>query len=140
MQYFTGNKDHNIVLRQLAQDKSLKFNEYGVFRSKKQMAGKTEEEIYKILGLEWMEPELRENTGEIEAALRQAQGKPNGLPKFVDYKDIKGDLQMHSDWSDGAHSIKEMAETARELGHEYIASPTIRASCELPAAWMRKQF
>jgi len=121
LQYFTGNKDHNIELRKIAQDKKLKLNEYGVFRGKKQIAGKTEEEVYKILGLEWMEPELRENSGEIELALRQAQGKPNGLPKLVEYKDIKGDLQMHSEWSDGVHSIKEMAETAKELGHEYIA-------------------
>jgi len=132
LQYFTGNKDHNIVLRRLAQDKHLKLNEYGVFRGKKQVAGKTEEDVYKILGLQWMEPELRENTGEIEAALRpalrrrlrqgeQAQGKPDGLPNLVRYKDIKGDLQMHSEWSDGVHSIKEMAEAARDLGYEYIA-------------------
>jgi DNA polymerase (family 10) len=79
------------------------------------VAGKTEEEVYKLLGLEWMEPELRENTGEIEAAQK------GQLPKLIDYEDIKGDLQMHSEWSDGAHSIKEMAETARQLGHEYIA-------------------
>jgi len=143
LQYFTGNKDHNIVLRKIAQDKKLKLNEYGVFRGKKRMrkagihvhpvrprmsngagsahanekkiAGKTEEEVYKILGLEWMEPELRENTGEIEVAQK---GK---LPNLVKYGDIKGDLQMHSEWSDGVHSIKEMAETAKELGHKYIA-------------------
>lgn len=115
LQYFTGNKDHNIVLRKIAQDKNLKLNEYGVFRGKKQVAGKTEKEVYKVLGLEWMEPELRENRGEIEAA---REGK---LPKLVDYEDIKGDLQMHSEWSDGAHSIREMAEAARELGHQYIA-------------------
>jgi len=124
LQYFTGNKDHNIELRKIAQYKKLKLNEYGLFHGKKQVAGKTEEEVYKILGLEWMEPELRENTGEIEASLLcqpADQGKPGGLPKLVDYKDIKGDLQMHSEWSDGAHSIKEMAEGARELGHEYIA-------------------
>jgi DNA polymerase (family 10) len=115
LQYFTGNKDHNVELRKIAIDKKYKLNEYGVFRGKKSVAGKTEEEVYKILGLEWMEPELRENTGEIEAS------KTGKLPKLVDYKDIKGDLQMHTEWSDGAHSIKEMAETARQLGHEYIA-------------------
>jgi DNA polymerase (family 10) len=115
LQYFTGNKDHNVELRKIAIDKKYKLNEYGVFRGKKSVAGETEEEVYKILGLEWMEPELRENTGEIDAA------KTGKLPKLVDYKDIKGDLQMHTEWSDGAHSIKEMAETARELGHEYIA-------------------
>jgi DNA polymerase (family 10) len=115
LQYFTGNKDHNIELRKIAIDKKYKLNEYGVFKGKKQIAGKTEEEVYKILGLEWMEPELRENTGEIEAAQK---GK---LPNLVKYEDIKGDLQMHSEWSDGANSIKEMAEMAKELGHEYIA-------------------
>ncbi|OGZ33627.1 MAG: DNA polymerase III [Candidatus Portnoybacteria bacterium RBG_19FT_COMBO_36_7] len=115
LQYFTGNKDHNVVLRRLAQDKRFKLNEYGIFRGKKRIAGKTEEEVYKVLGLEWMDPELRENTGEIEAS---DSGK---LPKLVDYKDIKGDLQMHSEWSDGAHSIKKLAETAGQLGHEYIA-------------------
>ena len=121
LQYFTGNKDHNIALRKIAQDKNLKLNEYGVFRGRRQIAGRTEEDVYKTLGLQWIEPELRENTGEIEAAIRQAQGKPGGLPKLVDYRDIKGDLQMHSEWSDGAQSIKEMAEAARELGHQYIA-------------------
>jgi DNA polymerase (family 10) len=115
LQYFTGNKDHNVELRKIAIDKKYKLNEYGVFRGKKSVAGITEEDVYKILGLEWMEPELRENTGEIEAA---RSGK---LPKLVDFKDIKGDLQMHTEWSDGAHSIKEMAEAARELSHEYIA-------------------
>ena len=121
LQYFTGNKDHNIVLRKIAQDKKLKLNEYGVYRGKKQIAGKTEQDVYKILGLEWMEPELRENTGEIEAALQQAQGKSDGLPKLVEYQDIKGDLQMHSEWSDGAGTIEQMAEAARKLGQEYIA-------------------
>ncbi len=121
LQYFTGNKDHNIILRKIAHEKKLKLNEYGIFSGKKQKAGRTEKEIYEILGLEWMEPELRENTGEIEAALRQAQGKPGGLPNLVEPKDIKGDLQMHSDWSDGAHSIEEMAEAAKKMGHEYIA-------------------
>ncbi|MBU1102737.1 DNA polymerase/3'-5' exonuclease PolX [Patescibacteria group bacterium] len=115
LQYFTGNKDHNIVLRKMAQDKRLKLNEYGLFRGKKQVAGKTEEEVYKILGLKWMEPELRENTGEIEAS------RGSELPKLVGYKDVRGDLQMHSDWSDGAHSIEEMAQAAKKLGHEYIA-------------------
>lgn len=115
LQYFTGNKDHNIELRKIAQDKNLKLNEYGVFQGKKQVAGRAEQEVYKILGLEWMEPELRENRGEIEASQK------NELPRLVGYKEIKGDLQMHSDWSDGAHTIKEMAETARDLGLEYIA-------------------
>lgn len=132
LQYFTGNKDHNVELRKIAIDKKLKLNEYGLFKLKaqkskiktetqnskpegKMVAGKTEEEIYETLGLRWMEPELRENTGEIEAS---REGK---LPKIINYKDIKGDLQMHSDWSDGANTIKEMAEAARQIGHKYIA-------------------
>jgi len=129
LQYFTGNKDHNIVLRQLAQDKNLKLNEYGIFKlnpstalgvkNKKgkeiYVAGKTEEDIYRALGLLYIEPELRENTGEIEAA------RENKLPNLVKYEDVKGDLQMHSTWSDGAFSILEMAEAAKKLGHEYIA-------------------
>ncbi len=115
LQYFTGSKDHNIVLRKIAQDKNLKLNEYGIFRGQKQIAGKSEKEVYETLGLKWMEPELRENRGEIEASLKSE------LPNLVGYKDVKGDLQMHSDWSDGAHSIKEMAQAAKQLGHEYIA-------------------
>jgi DNA polymerase (family 10) len=115
LQYFTGNKEHNIELRKIAQDKKLKLNEYGIFKGKKQMAGETEEEVYKYLGLDWMEPELRENNGEIKASQK------NNLPKLVELKDICGDLQTHSDWSDGEHSIKEMAEAAAELGYEYIA-------------------
>jgi len=115
LQYFTGNKDHNIELRKIAEKKGWKLNEYGIFSGKKQLAGETEEEVYEKLGLQWMEPELRENTGEIEAALK------NKLPKLVETDDIKGDLQMHSTWSDGTQSIKEMAEAARELGYEYIA-------------------
>jgi len=121
LQYFTGSKEHNIELRKIAIEKGLKLNEYGVYGGKRKLAGKTEEEVYKILGLEWMEPELRENTGEIEAALQQAQGKSDGLPKLVEYQDIKGDLQMHSEWSDGAGTIEQMAEAARKLGQEYIA-------------------
>ncbi|GAI54026.1 unnamed protein product, partial [marine sediment metagenome] len=84
------------------------------------VAGKTEEEIYKVLGIKYPPPEIRENQGEIEAALRQAQGKPNGLPKLIQLKDIKGDLHSHSDWDGGDNSILEMAETAMALGYEYI--------------------
>jgi len=115
LQYFTGNKDHNVVLRKIAIDKKLKLNEYGLYKGKKSVAGKTEEEIYDALGLEWMEPELRENTGEIEIS------RENKLPKLVKYDEIKGDLQMHTEWSDGANSIEQMAEAAKKLGREYIA-------------------
>ncbi len=121
LQYFTGNKDHNIALRKIAIEKGLKLNEYGVFKGEtpqkrgRQIAGRTEEEVYKILGLKWMEPELRENTGEIEAAFK------NHLPHLIGYGDLKGDLQMHTKWSDGSNTIEEMAKRAMEMNLEYIA-------------------
>lgn len=125
LQYFTGNKDHNIKTRRLAQEKGLKLNEYGIFsvrgKKEKYIVGRTEKEIYQTIGLPYIEPELRENTGEIEAGLRQVQGKPNGLPKIIGYDEIKGDLQMHTDWSDGSYSIEQMAKAAAEIGYEYIA-------------------
>jgi len=120
LQYFIGSKEHNIVLRKIAIDNSLKLNEYGVFRGQKMIAGETEEGVYKALGMDWIPPELRENQGEIEAALRQAQGKPNGLPKIIEYKDIKGDLHCHSNWDGGANTIEEMAKMAQKLGYSYI--------------------
>jgi DNA polymerase (family 10) len=113
-QYFTGNKDHNIELRKIAIKKGLKLNEYGVYKKDKQISGKTEEEIYKILGLQWIPPELRENKGEIEASLQ------NKLPNLIGYNDLKGDMQMHSTWSDGVNSIEEMANAAIKMGKEYI--------------------
>ncbi len=121
LQYFTGSKEHNIHLRKIAIEKGLKLNEYGVFKGEKMVAGEDEEEVYKVLGLSWMEPELRENTGEIEAAIREAQGKPDGLPKLIGYKDVKGDLHYHSRWqeSDGT-PIEEAALAARDFGYEYI--------------------
>ncbi len=112
--YFTGSKDHNIKLRSIAIKKGYKLNEYGLFRGVKRIAGRTEEEIYKALGMDYIEPELREMTGEIEAA---EDGK---LPKLIGYKDLKGDLQVQTNWSDGAHSIEEMAKAAMAVGLEYI--------------------
>ncbi|MBZ9572855.1 PHP domain-containing protein, partial [Patescibacteria group bacterium] len=120
LQYFTGSKDHNIQTRKIAQAKGLKLNEYGVFKGKKQVAGKTEEEIYKILGMKCPPPEIRENRGEIEAAIREAHGKPNGLPKLIEIKNIKGDLHCHSKWDGGANSILEMAKTAMKMGYQYL--------------------
>jgi len=120
LQYFTGSKEHNIATRRIAIGKGLKLNEYGVFRGSKMIAGKTEKEVYRAIGLPWFPPEIRENEGEIEAALRQAQGKPNGLPKIIGYQDIKGDLHCHSDWDGGNNTIKEMAETAQKIGYKYI--------------------
>ncbi|MDP3947114.1 MAG: DNA polymerase/3'-5' exonuclease PolX [bacterium] len=113
--YFTGSKDHNVALRELAIKKGWKLNEYGLFNGAKAIAGRTEEEVYKKLGLSYIEPELRENMGEIEAA---REGK---LPKVIGYGDLKGDLQTQTDWTDGADSIEEMAHAAEAAGLEYIA-------------------
>jgi DNA polymerase (family X) len=120
LQYFTGSKDHNIVLRKIAIDKGLKLSEYGLFKGKEIIESKTEENIYKALGMDWIEPELREDKGEIQAALRQARGEPNGLPKLIEYGDIKGDLHCHSDWDGGMNSLEELAETAGKIGYEYL--------------------
>jgi len=115
LQYFTGSKAHNIKLRTLAKDKGLKVSEYGVFRGNRFIAGRTEEEVYKVLGLSWVPPELREDRGEIEAAMK------NKLPDLIKLSDIKGDLQVHSNYSDGTQTIEEMAKKAQALGYEYIA-------------------
>lgn len=115
LNYFTGSKDHNVALRRIAQEKGLKLNEYGLFRGSKRVAGETEEEIYKALGLSFIPPELRENQGEIEAA------KKGELPDLVGYRDLRGDLQTQTTWTDGANSIEEMVEEAKRLGLEYIA-------------------
>lgn len=115
LQYFTGSKDHNIALREIAIKKGYKLNEYGVFKNTKQIAGKKEEDIYKILGLQYIEPEMRENGGEIDLA------KKNKLPRLIDYNSLKGDLQIQTNWTDGDNSIEEMAEEAKKLGLEYIA-------------------
>ena len=114
LQYFTGSKEHNIVLRKIAINKGLKLNEYGLFRGKKMIAGKTEEEIYKALGLTWIPPEMREDQGEIEAA---QEGK---LPKIIGYNDLKGDLHCHSNWNGGANSIKTIAKAAMDMSYEYV--------------------
>ena len=120
LQYFTGSKDHNILTRRIAQQKGLKLNEYGVWRGKNRIAGRTEKKVYQAIGLAYIEPELRTNTGEIEAALRQTQGKPNGLPKLIGYNDIKGDCHCHTDWSDGMQSIEQMAQAAKKMGYQYL--------------------
>ena len=115
LQYFTGSKDHNIALRKIAIEKNYKLNEYGVWKKGKTVAGKTEEEIYKVLGLKMMEPELREDKGEIEASLN------DNLPDLIGYNDLNGDLQIQTNWSDGSSSIEEYAQEAMRLGLKYIA-------------------
>ena len=115
--YFTGSKEHNVALRGRANDMGLTLNEYqlATLGAEKHIAGRTEEEIYAKLKLEYVPPELRENTGEIAVAEKYK------LPKLIELRDTKGDLQMHTTASDGKNSIEEMAEAARKLGHEYIA-------------------
>jgi DNA polymerase (family 10) len=115
--YFTGSKEHNVVLRGRARDMGWTLNEYALttLKSGRFVAGKTEHDIYAKLQLDYIEPELRENTGEIEAA------ENHTLPTLVKLEDIRGDLQMHTTASDGRNSIEEMGEAAKELGYEYIA-------------------
>jgi DNA polymerase (family 10) len=115
LQYFTGSKDHGVACRRIALDKGLKLNEYGVFRGDRAIAGQTEEGVYEAIGLPWIAPELREDRGEIAAALA---GK---LPRLIEYGSLRGDLQTQTDWTDGADSIAEMAKSAKSRGLEYIA-------------------
>ena len=115
LHYFTGSKAHNIAVRKMGVARGLKINEYGVFKKEKRIAGRTEEEVYAQVGLPYIEPELRENQGEIEAA------KKKRLPGLVTLDDIKGDLHTHSKASDGHASLEEMAAAARGLGYAYLA-------------------
>jgi DNA polymerase (family 10) len=115
LNYFTGSKDHNVALRQIAIKKGYKLNEYGLFRGKRRVAGETEEELYRALGMDCIPPEMRENMGEIELAQKHA------LPKLIDYGDLQGDLQVQTDWTDGNASIEEMAKAAAARGLRYIA-------------------
>lgn len=115
--YFTGSKEHNVALRGRANDMGWTLNEYqlATLKGEKHVAGRTEEEIYAKLKLDFIPPELRENTGEIAAA------EKHSLPKLIELTDMKGDLQMHTTASDGKNTIEEMASAAKALGHEYIA-------------------
>ena len=117
LHHFTGSKSHNIHMRSLAKEKGYSISEYGIkeIKSGKIIKCKTEDEVYSLLGMQTPPPELREDTGEIEAALEHK------LPKLIEVGDIKGDMQTHSIWSDGQNTIKEMADTAASLGREYIA-------------------
>ncbi|MEK6531132.1 MAG: DNA polymerase/3'-5' exonuclease PolX [Deltaproteobacteria bacterium] len=117
LQYFTGSKAHNVAIRDRAKAMGLKINEYGVFREKdgKLIGGKTEEDVYKCVGLPWIAPELRENRGEIEAA------EKGELPAGIDVRDVKGDLHVHTVESDGASTLEELADAAIKRGYEYLA-------------------
>jgi DNA polymerase (family X) len=115
LHYFTGSQAHNIAARRRAQQKGLKLNEYGVFRGEESVAGATEEDVFKVLDLPWIPPELREDRGEIEAA------EENRLPDLVTPEDLRGDLHNHTTWSDGDASIREMADAAKRRGWDYLA-------------------
>ncbi len=140
LQYFTGSKEHNVRIRDIAKAKGLKISEYGVFRADTEewIGGSTEEEVYNLIGMQWIPPELRENTGEIELAL---EGR---LPRLIDIKDIRGDFHMHSNWSDGLNSLEEMAEACYQLGYEYMVigdhSQSSRVANGLDPARYREQF
>lgn len=114
LQYFTGSKNHNVKLRGIAKDMGFKINEYGIFKGDKLIPCPDEEIVYKTLGMQWIPPEMREDNGEIELAQK------NNLPELIGYNDIKGDVHVHSTYSDGGESIKSMAETAIKKGYKYI--------------------
>jgi len=136
--YFTGSKAHNIELRKIAQEKAYKLNEYGLFKGTRRAAGKTEQEIYTKLGLDWIAPELREARGEIALA------REHRLPHLVEVKDIRGDLQMHTSATDGKGTIEDMAHAARALGYQYIAitdhSKRVTMALGLDAKRLREQW
>jgi len=115
LHYFTGSKLHNIAVRLLGVKRRVKINEYGIFRGTRQIGGRTEEEVFKAVGLPWIPPELRENHGELEAA------REDRLPALVELTDIRGDVQMHTDATDGKNTLAEMVAACAARGYEYIA-------------------
>ncbi|HKZ62920.1 MAG TPA: DNA polymerase/3'-5' exonuclease PolX [Thermoplasmata archaeon] len=135
LQYFTGSKDHNIKVRTMAAKVGLKLNEYGVFRGDERATGSTEEEVYATLGLPYIEAELREDAGEIEAALSGA------LPDLVTMGDIRGDLHAHTNLTDGVNTVEEMAAAAAARGYEYLGisdhSPSLRVANGLSEEHLR---
>jgi DNA polymerase (family X) len=137
LHYFTGSKAHNIAVRRLAQERGLKLNEYGVFRGAKRVAGGTEESVFAAVGLPYIEPELREESGEIEAA------RAGRLPALVELGDLRGDLHAHTKWTDGRNSIREMALAAAEHGLSYLAitdhSRRVTVAHGLDPARLRRQ-
>jgi DNA polymerase (family 10) len=136
--YFTGSKAHNIAVRTLALKRRLKINEYGVFRGRRAIAGRTEADVLEAVGLPWIPPELREARGEIEAA------RAGRLPTLVELGDIRGDLQMHTTYTDGKSTLADMAHASAARGYEYIAitdhTKAVRVAGGLTAAGFRKQF
>jgi DNA polymerase (family 10) len=138
LQYFTGSKDHNILLRRRAQERGLKINEYGIFRGNRRVAGRTEEEVYAAAGLSWIPPELREARGEIELALEDR------LPRLLELGDLRGDLHMHTTATDGRALLEEMVAAAQQRGYSYIAitdhSKRVTMAKGLDARRLRQQW
>ena len=138
--YFTGSKDHNVKMRKIGVESGLKLNEYGVFErdSGKPIAGATEEEVYEALGMKWVPPEIREDTGEVELARKGI------VPELLDPSHIRGDLHMHTEWSDGLPSIQSLAESAIRRGYEYIAitdhSQSLKITNGLTPERLKKQI
>ena len=136
--YFTGSKAHNIAVRKRAQGMGLKINEYGVYKGDRQVAGETEESMFKAVRLPWIEPELRENNGEIEAALKHK------LPKLIELKDLQGDLHAHTTATDGHNTLEQMAQAAHERGLHYLAitehSKRLTVAHGLDAKRLRQQI
>ncbi len=140
LQYFTGSKEHNVALRERAVRAGLKLNEYGVWRSAdgRRVAGRTEPEVYRALGLPWIPPELREDQGEIEAA------EAGRLPRLIELEDIRGEVHAHTEWSDGADSVEEIAAAAQAMGYEYVCitdhSQSLKVARGVPAADLRSHI
>jgi DNA polymerase (family 10) len=136
--YFTGSKAHNVAIRGIAQDQHYKINEYGIYKSDKHIAGNTENDMYKTIGLSYIVPELREDKGEIDAA------RQGTLPQLVTYEDIKGDLQTHTNETDGRYSLEEMVNAARKIGYSYYAvtdhSKRVTVAKGLDEKRLRKQM
>ncbi len=135
--YFTGSKEHNIRVRQVCIERGLKLNEYGLFRGEKRVAGASEQEVYSYLGMQWIPPEMREDQGEVEIAL---QGQ---LPVLIDLEDIKGDLHIHTVYSDGTDEIETIVKKAISLGYKYVAitdhSPSLAVAKGMTVEKVRRQ-
>jgi DNA polymerase (family 10) len=134
LHYFTGSKSHNIAVRALALKRGLKINEYGVFRGTRRIGGRTEEEIFGAVKLPWIPPELREARGELEAAQQGA------LPTLIELSDIRGDLQVHTTYTDGTNDLAEMVEAARARRYEYVAITDHTKAVRVAGGLTRGQF
>ncbi|MBI4004499.1 MAG: DNA polymerase/3'-5' exonuclease PolX [Candidatus Omnitrophica bacterium] len=140
LQYFTGSKEHNVRLRELASRQGLKINEYGVFRIRggRRLGGREEADIYRAVGLPWIPPELREDVGEIDAA------KAGRLPSLVEAEDLRGDFHIHTTWSDGSDSLEAMAKAGMSRGYRYLAicdhSQSLKVAHGMSVARLRQQM